>query len=86
MEIPDLDRNKTYTLDEFLLCIKEEERAELYEGTPIFMAPASFQHENVIANLMIEIGNALKGKSCYVFGSNMLVVFPFKNEKKKRMM
>lgn len=26
-----LDKNKTYTLDEFLLYVKEE-RAELYEG------------------------------------------------------
>ncbi|MBY7142271.1 Uma2 family endonuclease [Virgibacillus sp. NKC19-3] len=77
-----LDENETYTLDEFLLYVKEE-RAELYEGTPVFMAPASFQHENVISNLSKEFGNALEGKSCYVFGSNLQVVFPFKNTKGK---
>ncbi|SHG23304.1 hypothetical protein [Ornithinibacillus halophilus] len=31
-----LDKNQTYTLDEFLIYAKEEERAELYEGTPVF--------------------------------------------------
>lgn len=36
-----LDKNKKYTLEEFLDCVKEEERAELHEGTPVFMAPAS---------------------------------------------
>ncbi|MGY0691706.1 Uma2 family endonuclease [Virgibacillus sp. FSP13] len=76
-----LDKNKTYTLDEFLLYVNEE-RAELYEGTPVFMAPASFEHENVIANMIGEFGIALKGKTCYVFGSNLQVVFPFKDEKK----
>ncbi|MEW9676198.1 Uma2 family endonuclease [Lentibacillus sp. L22] len=77
-----LDKDKTYSLDEFLLYVKEEERAELYEGIPVFMAPASFQHENVIANIMGEFRNAIKGGNCYVFGSNLQVVLPFKNEKK----
>lgn len=77
-----LDKNQTYTLDEFLLYVKEEERAELYEGTPVFMAPASFEHENVVANLIGEFSNALKGSHCFIFGSNLQVVFPFKDEKK----
>ncbi|WP_430789054.1 Uma2 family endonuclease [Virgibacillus flavescens] len=77
-----LDKNKLYTLDEFLLCVKEEERAELYDGTPVFMAPASYEHEGIIANLIREIGNALKGSTCQVYGSNLQVIFPFKGEKK----
>lgn len=77
----DLDKNATYTLDEFLLHVKEE-RAELYEGTPVFMAPVSFQHENVIANLMGRFSNTLNGTSCYIFDSNLQVVLPFKSEKK----
>ncbi|QKY69862.1 Uma2 family endonuclease [Lentibacillus sp. CBA3610] len=77
----ELDKNGFYTLDEFLLHVKEE-RAELYEGTPVFMAPASFQHENIIANLMGKFSNMLDGKSCYAFGSNLQVVFPFKDNNK----
>lgn len=46
------------------------------------MEPASFQHENVIANLIGEFRNALKGSNCFVFGSNLQVVFPFKSNKK----
>lgn len=76
------DKNKTYTLDEFLIYVKEEERAELYEGFPVFMAPASFEHENIIANLIGEFRIALKGGNCHVFGSNLQVVLPFKDEKK----
>ncbi|GAB3046678.1 Uma2 family endonuclease [Virgibacillus ainsalahensis] len=76
-----LDKNKTYTLEEFLLYVKEE-RAELYEGIPVLMSPASYEHEGVIANLIREIGSALKGNTCQLFGSNLQVVFPFKDEKK----
>ncbi|MGY0691705.1 Uma2 family endonuclease [Virgibacillus sp. FSP13] len=76
-----LDKNKTYTLDEFLLHVKEE-RAELYEGMPVVMAPASHEHEATIANLIREIGTALKGNTCQVYGSNLQVIFPFKDEKK----
>jgi Uma2 family endonuclease len=77
-----LDKDKKYTLEEFLDYIKEEERAELYEGTPIFMAPASYEHEGVIANLISEFRHTLKGKTCQVFGSNLQVIFPFKDENK----
>jgi Uma2 family endonuclease len=79
-----LDNNQTYTLDEFLLYVKEEERAELYEGIPIFMAPASFEHENVVANLIGEFRNGLKGGHCLTFCSNLQVVFPFRDEKKRK--
>ncbi|WP_100012835.1 Uma2 family endonuclease [Lentibacillus sediminis] len=77
-----LDKDKKYTLEEFLLHVKEEERAELYEGVPVFMAPASFEHEGVVANLIGEFSNGLKGNTCLVFGSNLQVIFPFRDEKK----
>ncbi|MBP1968399.1 Uma2 family endonuclease [Virgibacillus natechei] len=76
-----LDKNKTYTLDEFLFQVKEE-RAELYEGVPVFMAPASYEHEGVIANLIGEFRTVLKRNTCQVFGSNLQVVLPFTAEKK----
>ncbi|PAV30446.1 endonuclease [Virgibacillus profundi] len=77
-----LDKNKYYSLEEFLDYVKEEERAELYEGAPVFMSPASYEHEGVVANLIVAFGNALKGKTCQVFGSNLQVIFPFKDDKK----
>ena len=77
-----LDINKKYTLEEFLEYVKEEDRAELYEGTPVFMAPASYEHEGVIANLISEFIHALKANTCQVFGSNLQVIFPFKDENK----
>lgn len=66
-----LDKNQTYTLEEFLLYVNEE-RVELYEGTPVFMAPVSFEHEGVIANIIGELTSALKGSQCLVFSSNLL--------------
>src|SRR5690625_2149747 len=77
-----LDKNKKYTLEEFLDYVKEEERAELYEGTPVFMAPASYEHEGVIINLGSEFNQVLKNSSCQVYGSNLQVIFPFKDENK----
>ena len=77
-----LDKNKLYSLEEFLDYVKEEERAELYEGVPVFMAPASYEHEGIVANLIGEFSSALKGKACQVFGSNLQVIFPFKDDKK----
>jgi Uma2 family endonuclease len=78
-----LEKNKIYTLEEFFLYVGEE-RVELYEGVPIFMSPASFEHEGVIANLIGEFRSALKGHTCQVFGSNLQVAFPFQDEKKGR--
>ncbi|MFA1820987.1 hypothetical protein ACDX78_12530 [Virgibacillus oceani] len=62
--------------------VKEEERTELYEGTPVIMAPASYEHEGVIAKLISKFDNAT-GISCLVFGSNLQVIFPFKDENKR---
>lgn len=75
--------DKTYSLEEFLEYVKEEERAELYEGVPIFMSPASYEHEGVIANLIGEFSNTLKGKTCQVFGSNLQVIFSVNDDKKR---
>src|SRR5699024_6166769 len=77
-----MDKNQTYTIDEFLLYIKEKDRAELYDVVTVFMAPASFEHESVVANLIREFGNVLKGSDCFMFGSNLQVIIPFKDEDK----
>lgn len=72
--------SQSYTLEEFFQFIGEE-RMELYEGIPIAMSPAAFEHEGVIANLIGEIKASLKSNTCLVFGSNLQVIFPFQNEK-----
>ncbi len=77
----EFEENHTYTLEEFFLLVGEE-RAELYEGIPVYMSPASYEHEAVIANLIAAFKVALKGNKCLVFGSNLQVVFPFQDEKK----
>ncbi len=55
---------------------------ELYEGVPVLMAPASYEHEGVVANVIGEITFALKGSPCFVFGSNLQVVLLFQDEQK----
>lgn len=79
--LTDLEKNRIYSLEEFFLLVGEK-RTELYEGVPVFMAPAAFEHEGVIANVIGELKLALKGSKCLVFGSNLQVVLPFRNEKK----
>lgn len=46
-----LEKNKTYILDEFLLYVKEEERAERYEGIPVFIAPVAFSIDDILSFL-----------------------------------
>lgn len=75
------EEKRLYTLEEFFE-FAGEERMELYEGTPVFMSPASYEHEGVVANLIGEIKPALKGSSCLVFSSNLQVVFLFQDEQK----
>lgn len=41
-----------------------------------------YEHEGVIAILISEFIQALKGSPCQVFGSNLQVIFPFKDENK----
>ncbi|MBB5323266.1 Uma2 family endonuclease [Anoxybacillus tepidamans] len=75
------EEKRLYTLAEFFAFVGEK-RMELYEGVPVLMAPASYEHEGVVANLIGEIKPALKGSSCLVFGSNLQVVFLFQDEQK----
>lgn len=75
------EERQLYTLAEFFALVGEK-RMELYEGVPVLMAPASYEHEGVVANLIGEIKLALKGSPCFVFGSNLQVVFLFQDEQK----
>jgi Uma2 family endonuclease len=48
-------------------------RYELIDGELAAMAPAGAVHENVVSNLVVLLGNYLKGSGCKVYGSNLAV-------------
>ena len=48
-----------------------EERHEYFEGEVITMQGASLRHEDIVGNLLREIGYLLKGKDCRIRPSNL---------------
>jgi Uma2 family endonuclease len=50
--------------DEFLIwCLDQEERYELIDGIPVeMMAGASGMHDRIVVNLIMSLGNQLRGK------------------------
>lgn len=58
-----------------------EERAaeykhEYYQGQVTAMSGASLEHNQILVNLILEIGTALKDKSCSILPSEMRVTVP----------
>lgn len=69
--------NPNYTLEEYAELEKNsEERLEYYDGNVWSMAGASPIHEEISVNLSTALKNALRGRSCRVFGSNLRVKVP----------
>lgn len=52
------------------------EKHEYYRGEIFAMSGASPRHNVISSNLMIALGNALKGKSCQPYGSDMRIQIP----------
>lgn len=52
--------------DEFLVwCLDKEARYELIEGVPVeMMAGASEMHDRIVTNIIIALGNQLRGSPC----------------------
>ena len=72
---------RDYTLEEYAELEKiaeacSEERLEYFEGNVWSMAGASPNHEEISANLITALKNALRGRGCRVFGSNLRVKVP----------
>jgi Uma2 family endonuclease len=69
---------KTYfTPEEYLEAERKAEfKSEYLNGEIFAMAGASPRHVLIVANLVIEIGIQLKGKSCRVFSSDLHVKIP----------
>ena len=62
-----LDLNATYTYADYLQW-QLKERLELLRGKIALMSPApSRKHQQILVNLLLQIGNYLDGKSCFVY-------------------
>ncbi|MDQ3323297.1 MAG: Uma2 family endonuclease [Acidobacteriota bacterium] len=73
-----LPKNKhNYSLEEYAELEKvSEERLEYFDGNVWSMAGASPVHEEIVANIITELKNNLRGRGCRVFGSNLRVKVP----------
>lgn len=60
------------TVEEFL-ALEIEQRAELIEGMVYMMAGGSLRHAAVSRNILVALGNKLKGSDCQPFGSDFAV-------------
>lgn len=66
-----------YTLEEYAELEKSsEERLEYFEGNVWSMAGASPKHEEISVNLASALKNALRGRSCRVYGASLRVKVP----------
>jgi Uma2 family endonuclease len=72
-----LKKDIEYTLEEYIELEKSsEEKFEYYDGNVWSMAGASPKHEIIAGNTITALNNALRGRGCRVFGSNLKVKVP----------
>jgi Uma2 family endonuclease len=72
-----LKKDVEYTLAEYIELEKSsEEKFEYYDGNVWSMAGASAKHEEISVNTSTALKNALRGRGCRVFGSNLRVKVP----------
>lgn len=77
-DINDLDSEKTYTYNEYLLW-KFKERVELIKGKIFRMSPApSISHQNISRNINKVLDHYFFGKPCKVFYALLDVLLPGK--------
>lgn len=68
---------KTTSIEEYLAFKRAAtEKHEYYAGEIFAMSGASLRRNRIQMNLIIGVGNALKGRSCDVFGSDLRVHIP----------
>lgn len=66
-----------YTLEEYLkLDSEREEKIEYWNGHVFTLAGASVNQNQIQLNLILSLGNKLRGKGCRVFGSDMRIKVP----------
>jgi Uma2 family endonuclease len=72
-----LKKDVEYTLEDYIELEKNsEEKFEFYDGAVWSMAGASAKHEEISINLSTALKNALRGRGCRIFGSNLRVKVP----------
>ena len=65
---------KLYTPEEFLALERAAEyKSEYIDGQIYAMAGASYNHNTITVNMVIELGSQLRGRPCRVFSSDMRV-------------
>jgi len=62
--LPDYDR--LYTVEEYYK-VREDVRAELYEGTLIVMENPTTRHQGILTEMVATLWQYLKGKGCKLF-------------------
>ncbi len=72
---------KYVTLEEYFLLEEssEEEKYEYFEGEVTAMAGASQPHNQIVSNLIREVGSFLKKKGCNIYPSDFRVTTPAKS-------
>lgn len=68
---------RRYTLEEyFALELASEGKYEYFDGEVFDMSGGSRDHEQIIANCLVALRAALRGRSCRVYPSNLRVKVP----------
>ncbi len=72
-----LEKKSRYTISEYLAFERAaHERHEYRDGEILVMSGGSYKHSLILANLIGELRNALKGKPCRALESNLRVRIP----------
>jgi Uma2 family endonuclease len=68
---------KFYSIAEYLQMENEAlEKHEYYKGEIFAMSGAGNRHNIIAINIIVSLGNSLKGKSCQPYGSDMRIHIP----------
>lgn len=70
-------QKKSYSIEEYLDMENEaQDKHEYYKGEIFAMSGAGARHNIIAVNIIISLGNSLKGKACQPFGSDMRIHIP----------
>jgi Uma2 family endonuclease len=70
-------KNVHLSVEEYLAFEREAtQKHEYYKGEVFAMSGAGRRHNIIFSNLLIQLGNRLKGKPCRPFGSDMRLYIP----------
>jgi len=73
------DYNRLYTVEEYHTW-SEDFRAELYDGELVVMEQPTRKHQGISRNLILQLGNFLKGKPCKLYHAPFGVRLTMKEE------